>query len=171
MNPRNPVPSGRAAWLTEVAAAYRDAHEAIPFGETFGEPFGEADVFHLAPVVSLKFRGFSWSARRWRRTTEAALASYVANLHAKRQVLKDPHLAFAFCYLASHYALGLLDAETAEELMAYVARNRSILARRIAGRARPHPRLQAPRGARVRSPARRRRSRRGPARSSDTPEG
>ncbi len=61
-----PPPKRREEWLAEIAAAYLDAREAIPFGDMLGEPLdkeGEADLFHLASAVAVKFRGLSPSAR------------------------------------------------------------------------------------------------------------
>ena len=131
--PAKPLPKSNEDWLAETAAAYLDAREAIPFGHLLGEPFREADLFHLASAVAVKFRGWSRSARRRRSANQAALASYAANLSADPSVLNDPHLAFAFCYLASHYGLRLLTAERVEELMADIERNRKALAGLIAG--------------------------------------
>jgi hypothetical protein len=128
-----PIPTSHQEWLAEIAAAYLDAREAIPSGDVLGEPFDEADLFHLASVVAAKFRGVSQSGRLRKRADEAAFTSYAANVGAHRGVLKDPHLAFAFCYLACHYGLRLLTAERAEELMAHMERNRKALARPIAG--------------------------------------
>jgi len=128
-----PPPKRREEWLAEIAAAYLDAREAIPFGDMLGEPFGEADLFHLASAVAVKFRGLSPSARLRKRANEAALASYAANVAANPSVLEDPHLAFASCYLASHYGLQLLTAARVDALMADVQRNRTTLASLIAG--------------------------------------
>lgn len=139
------VPRNREDWLREIAAAYRDAREAIPFGDALGEPFGEDELFHLAPLVAIKFRGLPRSARRVRQATDAALASYVANLARHRPALEHPHLAFAFCYLASHHGLGLLGAADADTPMEYAIRHRKELARLI-GPAKPEA-PRAPRGA------------------------
>jgi hypothetical protein len=125
------VPRNAEEWLREIAAAYRDAREAIPFGDALGEPFGEGELFQLAPLVALKFRGLSLSTRRVQQATDAALASYFANLARHRRALADPHLAFAFCYLASHYGLGLLGAPGADAPMEYAIRHRRQLARLI----------------------------------------
>ena len=131
--PTKPLPKSREEWLAEIAVAYRDAREAIPFGDMLGEPFREADLFHLASAVAVKFRGSPQSVRLRKRANDAALASYAANRPAHRSVLKDPHLAFAFCYLASHYGLRFLTAERVEALMADMERNRKTLARLIDG--------------------------------------
>jgi hypothetical protein len=42
MKPKNPVPTSSEDWLIEIAAAYRDAREAIPFGPLVDHPFGPA---------------------------------------------------------------------------------------------------------------------------------
>ena len=131
MNTKNPVPASLEAWLVEIAAAYQDAREAIPFGPAAGEPFGEAELFHLAPAVALKLRGLPRSARKLARATEAALASYIATRDGNPEVFESPHLSFAFCYLASHHGLGLLDEAQTEEVMDYVERKRRSLARLV----------------------------------------
>ena len=52
-----PIPTSPAAWLREIAAAYADAHETIPFGPLVNVEISERDLFHLASAVCLKFRG------------------------------------------------------------------------------------------------------------------
>jgi hypothetical protein len=160
MKPKTPVPTSSEDWLIEIAAAYRDAQEAIPFGPLVDYPFGESELFHLAPAVTLKFRGFPQSGRAAGRATEAALASYVMNRDERPGVFKNPHLAFAFCYLASHYGLGLVSASRVDSLMEYVVARRKDLGRLInPGRA-PTLRQQAPADPWPRAPIQRRRRRR-----------
>ena len=120
MKPPNAVRATPAAWLAEIAAAFLDAREAIPFGPLVGQPFGVGELFHLAPAKALKFRGIRSSDRALRRATETALASYVVNSESHERVLKQPHVSFAFCYLASHHGLNLLGELQADRLMAYV---------------------------------------------------
>lgn len=43
MKPKKQVPVTDEGWLVEIAAAYEDAREAIPFGAALGEPFGETE--------------------------------------------------------------------------------------------------------------------------------
>ena len=138
MKAKRPVPESLEAWLREIAVAYLDASEAIPFGPVVGARFGEAELFHLAPAVALKLRGLPRSRRKVARATEAALASYVANRDGNPEVFANPHLAFAFCYLASHHGLGLLGEAQTEEVMDYVERHRRTLARLITGGAKPN---------------------------------
>jgi hypothetical protein len=116
----NPLPTGRAGWLTEIARALRDASEAISFGPLVGASFGAAELFHLGPVIALKFRGMRRSKRALREIEEAALASYVATASEGSGSLEDSRVAFAFTYLASHFALDLLTEQQVAELMDYI---------------------------------------------------
>ena len=116
----NPLPTGREGWLIEIARALRDASEAIPFGPLAGASFGAAELFHLGPVIALKFRGMRRSKRAMREITEAALASYVATASEGSGSLTDSRVAFAFTYLASHFALDLLTEQQVAELMDYI---------------------------------------------------
>ncbi len=116
----NPLPTSRKAWLKEIARAFRDASEATPFGPLAGVAFGTAELFHLGPVTALKFRGIRRSKRALREITEAALASYVATTSDGSGALADPRVAFAFTYLASHFALNLLTEQEVVELMDYI---------------------------------------------------
>lgn len=120
---RKNLPRSPEAWLEEIRAAYADAREVIPFGPLVGHPFGEQQLFHLAPAVALKFRGLPHRGAKLKRATDAALASYVANLEGQGTVLSDPRLAFAFCYLASHYGLELADMTTVDSVMQFLERN------------------------------------------------
>lgn len=121
------LPATPEAWLEEIRAAYADAQEAIPFGPAVGQCFGEQELFHLAPAVALKFRSLPSRGATLKRATEAALTSYVANLESQRSVLSDPRLAFAFCYLASHYGLGLVEMAAVESVMECLERNAGLV--------------------------------------------
>jgi len=116
----NPLPTSREAWLNEIAQALRDATEAIPFGPLAGASFGAGELFHLGPVIALKFRGMRRSKQTERKITEAALVSYVATESEGSGSLKDPRVAFAFTYLTSHFALNLLTEQQVGELMDYI---------------------------------------------------
>ncbi len=117
------LPCSPESWLEEIRAAYADAREAIPFGPVAGHRFGERELFHLAAAVALKFRHLPSRGRTLKRATEAALSSYVANLDDQGSVLSDPRLAFAFCYLASHHGLGLVERATVDSVMQFLERN------------------------------------------------
>src|ERR1017187_7841221 len=112
----NPLPTSREAWLNEIARAFRDAAEAIPFGPLVRASFGADELFHLGPVTALKFRGLRRSKRLERKIAEAALASYVVTESEGPGSLPDPRVAFPFPYLASHFALNLLTEQQVAEL-------------------------------------------------------
>jgi hypothetical protein len=116
----NPLPTSREAWLKEIARAFRDAAEAIPFGPLAGGSFGTAELFHLGPETAAKFRGVRLSKRAMRAIKEAALASYVATAREGVGSLTDHRVAFAFTYLTSHFALNLLTERQVAELMDYI---------------------------------------------------
>ena len=116
----NLLPTSREAWLNEIAQAFRDASGAIPFGRLAGASFGADELFHLGPVTALKLRGIRRSKRTVREITEAALASYVVTESEGAGSLTDPRVAFAFTYLASHFALNLLTEQQVAELMDYI---------------------------------------------------
>jgi len=117
-----PLPRTAAQWLKEIEAAIQDAREAKPFAVLTGTILTDADLFHLAPVVCLKFRGRKLTGQTARKVTETALANYVVNTDPKGGVkgLKSkPRLAFALCYVAAHLALDLLNEKKAEKIMWY----------------------------------------------------
>lgn len=116
----NPIPQDQPGWLREIAAAYRDAKEAIPFSRFIRQPITEADLFHLAPQFMLKMRGLRWSRNNLKRATDAGLASYVANRERQPEMFADPVVAFAFCYLAAHLGLDLVQAEAIDDLISCI---------------------------------------------------
>ena len=130
MKPKNPVPQNLEAWLDEIVLAYRDAAEAIPFGPMVDRDMTESDLFHLAPAVCLKFRELKPSEANMKRATEAALSSYVATSNLDDDPLARPQVAFAFCYIASHFGLGLIDEATASEILDHIADHADTLERR-----------------------------------------
>jgi hypothetical protein len=140
MTPTNHLPRTRTKWLAEIFVAYCDAAGTIPFGSLVGATLRDSALFHLAPLEALKFRGLPRSARTLKTATDAALSSYVANETTHRRTLRDPRLAFAFCYLASHYGLGLITEDRVEGLMAYIELNRNLL-NRLVGATKPNKRL------------------------------
>jgi len=79
MKKARPFPRTVAQWLQEIEAALQDAREAKPFAVAAGTRITDADLFHLAPLVCLKFRGRNLRGSEARRVTEGALANFVAN--------------------------------------------------------------------------------------------
>ena len=111
------MPTDKKAWIHEIALAYRDAMEAIPFGPWVGVRITVKDLYHLAPAVCLKFRGIRATKTALKKATEAALCSYIAEQDAAPEVVADPVHAFAFCYIASHFGLGLLSQKEASSIL------------------------------------------------------
>ena len=117
------IPSAPAEWLQEIAAAYIDAEEAIPYGPMAGVTITEKELFHLAPRVCLKFRGMGQTKKNVKKATDAALSSYVATKDTAPESMADPQMAFAFCYIASHFGMGLVRDEQATEILEYVEKH------------------------------------------------
>ena len=115
------LPSTDREWLTEIAAAYRDAASAKWFGVlTKGSPIRESEYCHLAPHVCLKFRGIKASKVKRFRIVEGVLASMeatISNGDGGEYIQKSPVMAFAFCYLAAHFVLDLLDEQSVATTM------------------------------------------------------
>jgi hypothetical protein len=127
MKVRNPVPKTPEAWLKEIVQAYRDAREAIPYGRFVRQVITEKDLFHMAPAVCLKFRGLKRSDKLLKKVTEAALTSYFATRDVVGDLMDIPQMAFAFCYLASHFGLDLVDQDVVQEVMDYLNSARGLL--------------------------------------------
>jgi hypothetical protein len=123
------VPKSRFGWLKEIATAYNDAREAVPFGPLVGTDVREADLFHLAPSVCIKFRDVSGSKRSLKKATDAALASYVATREQEPAVFAKPYFAFAFCYLAAHLGLNILAEDVVASVMDFVVDHEAQFAR------------------------------------------
>ena len=113
------VPKNRDEWLREIKLAYEDGRRTKPFGLLTGQWLTNAKLFHLAPLICMKFRGLDLRDDELRkRVIEGALANYVANTES--QGLDDnPKLAFAVCYVAAHYVLDLVDEKQAEGVLCY----------------------------------------------------
>lgn len=116
-------PTRPEKWLQEIWLAIADAREAIPFGELIGESITDANLFHFAPLVCLKFRGLDYRDEKLRqKVTDGALANYIANSspdgvdHGLKQ---RPLLGFALCYITAHFVLGLIDEQQAAGVLNY----------------------------------------------------
>ena len=125
------TPASANDWLIEIAEAYKDAQEAIPFGPAAGVDITERELFHIAPLVCIKFRGLSRSKNNIKKATEAALSSYVATEELPDGITKSPYLSFAFCYIASHFGLNLIQENEASEVIQYVEEHQSQLEKLI----------------------------------------
>jgi hypothetical protein len=112
-----PPPKTPDQWLKEILLAMKDARETKRFARLTGTKLTDADLFHLAPLVCLKFRGRKLTGAEADRVTQGALANYVVN--AEKGLPSNPKLAFALCYVAAHLVLDLVDEQTAAEIMGY----------------------------------------------------
>jgi hypothetical protein len=102
----------------EIRDAMLDACDTKPFGILTGHPITDADLFHLAPHVCLKFRGRKTKGPEAKRVIETALANYVANSEQHR-LESRPMLAFVLCYVGAHLALDLLSEKDADVILNY----------------------------------------------------
>ncbi len=79
-------------------------------------------MFHLAPLVCLKFRGAKLVGREATRVTKTALANYVVNSDPEgvnHGLDSKPLLTFSLCYVTAHLALDLVDEQEAEAILNY----------------------------------------------------
>ena len=119
---KRPLPRTPAQWLKEIKLAVADAADAEPFGRAIGELITDANLFHLAPLVCLKFRGKKLKGREADRVIKVALANYVANSDPEgvdHGLEQRPLMAFTLCYVAAHLALDLVDEQEAEAILTY----------------------------------------------------
>jgi len=117
---KHSLPSTPEEWLQEIRLAIADATEAKPFGRLTGTPVTDANLFHLAPLVALRFRGHRTRGAEAKRVTKTALANYVVNSDPEgidHGLEARPMLAFALCYVATNLALDLLDEQEAEAIL------------------------------------------------------
>jgi hypothetical protein len=113
-------------WLEEIELAIADA-SGDDVDRLIREPDKAVNLFHLAPLVCLKFRGLDHRDEELRKkVTEGALATYVANSSADgidHRLDSRPLLAFAVCYITAHYVLDLIDDEQASATLDYCDEN------------------------------------------------
>ena len=81
----------------------------------------------MAPPICMEFRGVGSDERLRRKATEAALSSYIATKKQSPDAFSSPQVTFAFVYLASHFALDLLEGDVVDEIMEYVEANQDKL--------------------------------------------
>lgn len=116
------LPRTPAQWLKEIKLAIADASEAEAFGPLIGTEVTDANLFHLAPLVCLKFRGRKLTGQEADRVTEVALANYVVNSDPSgtdHGLAQRPMMAFTLCYVAAHLALELIDEKEAETILSH----------------------------------------------------
>jgi hypothetical protein len=112
-----PVPKSPTEWLKEVHLAMEEARETKSLAALMGMKVIEEDLFHLAPLVCLKFRGRKLKKKEQDKGVKGALANYIAN--EERGLEKSPKMAFALCYVATHFVLDIINEDDAQEIMAF----------------------------------------------------
>ncbi len=117
---KNNMPSTEKEWLGEIAKAYLEACDVIPFGKFVGQKIKPEDLFHLGPAVCLKFRGLEQTKSNLKKATDAALTSYVATKEVVGDLFDIPQMAFAFSYIASHYGLDLIGDDECVRILDYI---------------------------------------------------
>ena len=114
-------------WFHEIRLAIADASGDEPVDQLIREPEEAVNLFHLAPLVCMKFRGLNYRDEALRRkVTEGALANYVANSDPGMNdhgLDSRPLLAFAVCYVTSHYVLDLIHDREAAAVLDYCDEN------------------------------------------------
>jgi hypothetical protein len=119
---KRPLPRTPAQWLKEIKLAIADAADAEPFGPLVGTEITDANLFHLAPLVCLKFRGKKLKGQEADRVIKVALANYIANTDPDgidHGLERHPMMAFTLCYVAAHLALDLVDEQEAEAILVF----------------------------------------------------
>jgi len=117
------LPKSPKEWIAEIACAYQDAAETIPFGPLVGEELTENELFHLAPLVCMKRRNIKETTKNIKVATDAALSTYVANQKLHGSSLSNSIMAFSLCYIASHYALSLIDEAESDSILIHIEAN------------------------------------------------
>ena len=119
----HPLPQTPEQWLNEINLAYKDAKKTKLFALLTGTWLTNADLFHVAPLVCMKFRGMNMKDEGLRkRVVEGTLATYVANTGPDapdRGLDTNVKLAFALCYMSAHYVLDLVDEDQAQNILSY----------------------------------------------------
>jgi hypothetical protein len=71
-----------------------------------------------------------WSAAKFKGDEVGAKGSLLSK-DSVGHILDDPHISFAFCYPASHFALDLVDEKVINEIMEHIETHRKELAEAI----------------------------------------
>ncbi len=112
------LPSNPKEWLQEISLAITDARKTKRFGTLMGRLITNANLFHLAPLIALKFRGRRTRGAEADKVIETAPANYVVNSE-QHGLESRPMLAFVLCYVGAHLAVDMLDEHEAEAILNY----------------------------------------------------
>ena len=116
------LPKTPDEWLAEILLAFEDAAEAKPFAPLTGTVLTDKNMFHLAPAVALKLRGLDLPERKREAIVKTVLANYVVHTNPKSPsyvpgLKRNSKLAFALCYVATHFALDLVSQEDSTAIL------------------------------------------------------
>lgn len=117
MNKARTLPTSPKEWLKEIRLAMEDARDTKPIAAMMGTRLTETELFHLAPFVCLKFRGKNLPKKEQDKVVKGALANYIAN--EERGLEASPKMAFALCYVATHFAMDIISEDEAQEILVY----------------------------------------------------
>ena len=129
---KHSAPQNNEEWLIEIARAYLDASKSKSAGTLSGNNLDENDLYHFAPALCLKFRGIKKNEQLTKKVTEAALLSYAATEDTAGAIFTIPQLSFAFCYLAAHFELDIIEENSIIEIMDFLVENITELFQRTA---------------------------------------
>lgn len=115
-----PIPKTDSEWLEEVNLAFADAAEALPVLAMLGDPASPSALYSIAPNVCAKFRGLPTSGAKFNDARSISLGSYLATLDTHPKLFKRPGIAFAFCYVATHFGYELIAHEDVGRIMGYI---------------------------------------------------
>ncbi len=108
-----PIPKDTPSWLIEIRGAYADAEIEVA---KQAKELGYTDLFPpylVAPETCALIRGLPVGDAAFKRARKVALDLYELNLPLHPELTALPHLAFAFCYVATHAGFGIIASETA----------------------------------------------------------
>jgi Domain of unknown function (DUF6398) len=123
----NPIPTTNSAWIDEVRRAFADASTALPFEKLLGNNANPAFFPVLASNLCAKYRGLPFSGHEFDEAAEGTLASYEASAEYHAKSFETPEVAFAFCYVASHYGYGFISETETGRILDYLMDHADLL--------------------------------------------
>ena len=123
------LPKNNKEWSNEIIAAYKDAAETKPVGEIMDIEINDDNMFLLAPLVCLKFRGLPYSKENQKMARDAALSSVVATESDFGKL--DTFSKFSLAYITSHLGLNLCKEIELYHVMEYLDDNKEKLKKRL----------------------------------------
>ena len=123
---QQPLPKTPAEWLHEIECAMVDAQKSKPLSGSGRQKGIEHSVCTSAAAACLQFRGRRLRDNAAIRVVLDVIEAYLANTDSDQVDLGlqgRPFRSFAFCYLAAHRSLGLLDVPQADAIFKFCDEN------------------------------------------------